>query len=81
MELNSKLVGIITEQLGISADRVKMDSHFWDDLGMDSLDAVELVMAMEEDYEIAIEDEEAEKWKTVRDVHEYMKEHSLLSMT
>jgi acyl carrier protein len=67
---------IITEQLGVSADQVTDEASFIDDLGADSLDQVELVMALEEEFEIEIPDEDAEKMATVRDAVEYLRTHA-----
>ena len=67
---------IIAEQLGVDADEVTMDSSFVDDLGADSLDIVELIMALEEDFDIEIPDEDAEKIASVGDVVEYIRAHS-----
>lgn len=66
---------IITEQLGVSAEQVTADASFIDDLGADSLDQVELVMALEEEFELEIPDEDAEKMTTVRDAIEYLRKH------
>ena len=66
---------IITEQLGVSADQVTAEASFIDDLGADSLDQVELVMALEEEFELEIPDEDAEKMTTVRDAVEYLRKH------
>jgi len=63
---------IICEQLGVSEDEVTPDASFIEDLGADSLDIVELVMALEEEYETEISDEDAEKIKTVQDVINYI---------
>lgn len=63
----------VAEQLGVEADEVTMESSFIDDLGADSLDIVELLMALEEEFDIEIPDEEAEKLTTVGDVVEYIK--------
>jgi acyl carrier protein len=63
---------IICEQLGVSADEVKPQASFIEDLGADSLDLVELVMALEEEYGMEISDEDAEKIRTVNDVLEYI---------
>ncbi len=60
------------EQLGVSADQVKPEAKFIDDLGADSLDTVELVMAFEEEFEIEVPDEEAEKLTSVGDVISYI---------
>ena len=67
---------IITEQLGVSAAQVTPEASFIDDLGADSLDTVELVMALEEEFEIEIPDEDAEKMTTVRDAVEYLRKHA-----
>lgn len=74
MALDDKLKKIIEEQLGVDGDRIKEEASFIDDLGADSLDIVELVMAMEEEYDIEIPDEAAEKLKTVGDVVSYLKD-------
>lgn len=63
----------IAEQLGIDAEEVTLESSFIDDLGADSLDIVELLMALEEEFDIEIPDEEAEKLVTVGDVVDYIK--------
>lgn len=71
-----KVKSIIAEQLGVEEDEIKMDSSFVDDLGADSLDIVELVMALEEEFDIEIPDEDAEKVSIVGDVVEYIKAHT-----
>ena len=63
---------IIAEQLGVKADEIKNDASFVDDLGADSLDTVELVMALEEEFETEIPDEEAEKITTVQHAINYV---------
>lgn len=63
-----KVTEIIVEQLGVSADQVKTESNLIEDLGADSLDAVELVMAVEEEFGIEVPDEEAEKLRSVGDI-------------
>jgi acyl carrier protein len=67
-----KVKEVIVEQLGVDPERVKPEASFIDDLGADSLDIVELVMAMEEEFGIEIPDEDAEKLKTVADVCNYL---------
>jgi acyl carrier protein len=64
--------GVIAEQLGLKADEIKNDASFVDDLGADSLDTVELVMALEEEFETEIPDEEAEKITTVQQAIDYI---------
>ncbi len=66
---------IIMEQLGVEADEVTQDASFIEDLGADSLDTVELVMAFEEEFDIEIPDEDAEKITTVRDATNYIMSH------
>lgn len=74
-ELFEKVKQVIVEQLGVNADEVTQDSSFTEDLGADSLDTVELVMALEETFELEIPDEDAEKLTTVRAVLDYVKKH------
>jgi len=74
-EIFEKVKNIIVEQLGVSETTVTMDSSFIDDLGADSLDIVELVMALEEEFDLEIPDADAEKVVTVSDVVEYIKEN------
>lgn len=72
MAIQGKVIKIIEEQLGVDPERVKPEASFIDDLGADSLDIVELVMAMEEEFDIEIPDEDAEKLRTVQDVLKYL---------
>ncbi|MEO8465242.1 MAG: acyl carrier protein [Gammaproteobacteria bacterium] len=65
--------GIIAEQLGLKADEIKNDASFVDDLGADSLDTVELVMALEEEFETEIPDDDAEKITTVQQAIDYIR--------
>ena len=74
--VEEKVKHIIVEQLGVDEDEVKGTSSFVDDLGADSLDVVELVMALEEEFGIEIGDEDAEKLTTVRHVVEYIAAHA-----
>ncbi|MTK14121.1 MAG: acyl carrier protein [Clostridiaceae bacterium] len=71
-----KIKNLISEQLGIDAEEVTMESSFVDDLGADSLDIVELIMALETEFDLEIPDEDAEKITTVSDVVEYIKAHT-----
>lgn len=66
VNVKDKVIAIVVDQLSLSASEVTLDSSFVDDLGADSLDTVELVLALEEEFDISIPDEEAEKITTVR---------------
>lgn len=70
-----KVKEIVAEQLGVDESEITEDSSFVDDLGADSLDTVELVMALEEEFGIEIPDEDAEKISTVKDAITYIEEH------
>lgn len=74
-EILEKVKGIIVEQLGVADTAVTMEASFIDDLGADSLDIVELIMALEEEFDTEIPDSDAEKIVTVGDVVDYIKEH------
>jgi acyl carrier protein len=74
-DVEAKVREIISEQLGVSADEVTPEASFVEDLGADSLDIVEMVMALEEEYGIDISDEDAEKIRTVKDVLSYIEAH------
>ncbi|HHU49561.1 MAG: acyl carrier protein [Caldicoprobacterales bacterium] len=71
-----KVRDIVAEQLGVEPSEITPESSFVDDLGADSLDIVELIMALEEEFNMEIPDEEAEKISKVGDVVEYIKSHS-----
>ncbi|MGI9305468.1 MAG: acyl carrier protein [Gammaproteobacteria bacterium] len=73
--IQERVKKIIVEQLGVSEDDVTDNASFVDDLGADSLDTVELVMALEEEFECEIPDEEAEKITTVQQAVDYVSEH------
>lgn len=75
-EIFEKIKNIIIEQLGTEQDNIKLEASFIDDLGADSLDIVELIMALEEEFDLEIPDEEAEKIVTVGDVVEYIKSNN-----
>ena len=70
--VEDQVKAIIAEQLGIKVDEIKQDASFVDDVGADSLDTVELVMALEEEFETEIPDEEAEKITTVQNAIDYV---------
>jgi acyl carrier protein len=74
-EIFEKVKTVIVEQLGIDEESVKMDSSFLDDLGADSLDIVEFIMALEEEFGLEIPDKDVEKIVTVKDVVEYISEN------
>lgn len=73
MEILDKVKQIVADQLGIDEDEVLPDASFIDDLGADSLDVVELIMAFEEEFDLEIPDEDAEKIILVKDAVEYLK--------
>ncbi len=75
-EISTRVRDLIVEQLGVNVDQVTPDASFIDDLGADSLDTVELVMAFEEEFGIDIPDEDAEKMASVNDAMKYLEEHS-----
>lgn len=72
MSIEQKVKDIIVEQLGVSAEEVKLESAFVEDLGADSLDLTELIMAMEEEFGMEIGDEDAQKMTAVKDVVSYI---------
>ena len=74
MSLEARVTDLIVEQLGVSKEEVVMQASFIDDLGADSLDIVELVMSLEESFDIEIADEDAEKIQTIGDAVAYLKE-------
>lgn len=76
MNIFEKVKNIIAEQLSIEPEGITTESSFVDDLGADSLDIVELIMALETEFDLEIPDEDAEKITTVGDVVEYIKNHS-----
>ena len=75
-EIEKRVKNIVSEQLGIKLEDIKNESKFVDDLGADSLDTVELVMALEYSFECEIPDEEAEKITTVKEAIEYIETNS-----
>lgn len=74
--IEDRVKKIVVEQLGVKDDEVKNESSFVDDLGADSLDTVELVMALEEEFDCEIKDEEAEKITTIQEAIDFVKAHS-----
>ena len=74
--VEQQVKAIVAEQLGVKQEQVTNDASFVDDLGADSLDTVELVMAFEEAFEIEIPDEDAEKFRTVQDAVTYIDQHA-----
>jgi acyl carrier protein len=73
--VEERVIDIVTEQLGVDRAQVKRETHFVNDLGADSLDTVELVMALEEEFETEIPDEDAEKITTVQQAIDYINGH------
>ena len=74
--IEKRVKEIVAEQLGVDEAQVTNEASFMDDLGADSLDTVELVMALEEEFDIEISDENAEKIQTVQDAVDYITEHA-----
>ncbi|MEZ4333506.1 MAG: acyl carrier protein [Myxococcota bacterium] len=72
--LESRVTDLIVEQLGVSKEEAVLNASFIDDLGADSLDIVELVMTLEETFDIEIPDDDAEKMQTIADAIDYLKE-------
>ena len=70
-----RVQGIVAERLGVDEDKVTMDAEFIGDLNADSLDLVEVIMAMEQEFDVEIKDEEAEKIRTVKDAVSFIEEH------
>ncbi|MBV9110183.1 MAG: acyl carrier protein [Gemmatimonadetes bacterium] len=78
-DIEAKVKDIIINELGVEPEKVTPDASFVEDLGADSLDTVELVMAFEEEFGMEIPDEEAEKLQTVRDAVNYIQQHAASS--
>ena len=76
MSVEERVKGLVAEQLGVGAEEIKNESSFIDDLGADSLDTVELVMALEEEFEIEISDEHAENILTVQSAIDFINKNS-----
>jgi acyl carrier protein len=74
MSLEERIAEIIVEQLGVSREEISPDASFVEDLGADSLDLVELVMAMEEEFDVEIPDDDAARIERIRDAVAYLKE-------
>ena len=75
-DIDTKVIEIVSEQMGVDKSEVTRETHFINDLNADSLDTVELVMEFEDEFELSIPDEEAEKIQTVGQAIDYIKEHS-----
>ena len=76
MSVEEKVIEIIVDQLGVDEKQVSHEASFIDDLGADSLDTVELVMALEEEFDVEIPDEDAENIGTVQNAIDYIKDHT-----
>ena len=74
-DIDTKVIEIVSEQMGVDKSEVTRETHFINDLNADSLDTVELVMEFEDEFELSIPDEEAEKIQTVGQAIDYIKEH------
>jgi acyl carrier protein len=75
-KLSERIRGLVAEQLGVDVSELSPDAYILDDLGADSLDVVEMVMAIEEEFDIEISDEDAEAIRTVGDVEAYVSQHA-----
>jgi acyl carrier protein len=75
-DIDQKVIEIVSEQMGVDKSEITRETHFINDLNADSLDTVELVMEFEDEFELSIPDEEAEKIQTVGQAIDYIKEHS-----
>ena len=75
MDIQKEVLALIAEQMNIKADSIQPTNNIIDDLKADSLDVVEIVMTLEEKFELSIPDEEAEKMKTIQDLIDYVKNH------
>jgi acyl carrier protein len=75
-DIDTKVIEIVSEQMGVDKSEVTRETHFINDLNADSLDTVELVMEFEDEFELSIPDEEAEKIQTVGQAIDYIKEHT-----
>jgi acyl carrier protein len=75
-DIEQKVIEIVSEQMGVDKSEITRETHFINDLNADSLDTVELVMEFEDEFELSIPDEEAEKIQTVGQAIDYIKEHS-----
>jgi acyl carrier protein len=75
-DIETKVIEIVSEQMGVDKSEITRETHFINDLNADSLDTVELVMEFEDEFELSIPDEEAEKIQTVGQAIDYIKEHS-----
>lgn len=73
MGVEERMAGLIVEQLGVAEEEVSSSASFFDDLGADSLDIVELVMSMEEEFDVEIADEDVEKMRTIGDALDYLR--------
>ena len=74
-ETDTKVIEIVSEQMGVDKSEITRETHFINDLNADSLDTVELVMEFEDEFELSIPDEEAEKIQTVGQAIDYIKQH------
>ena len=76
LTIEERVINIVVEQLGVSGEEVSLSSSFVDDLGADSLDTVELVMQLEEEFDTTISDDEAEEMNTIQDAVDFIKAHT-----
>jgi acyl carrier protein len=76
LSIEERVINIVVEQLGVNAEEVSLSSSFVDDLGADSLDTVELVMQLEEEFDTTISDDQAEEMSTIQDAVDFIKAHT-----
>jgi len=76
LSIEERVINIVVEQLGVSGEEVSLSSSFVDDLGADSLDTVELVMQLEEEFDTTISDDQAEEMSTIQDAVDFIKSHT-----
>jgi acyl carrier protein len=76
LTIEERVINIVVEQLGVSGEEISLNSSFVDDLGADSLDTVELVMQLEEEFDTTISDDQAEEMSTIQDAVDFIKAHT-----
>jgi acyl carrier protein len=75
-EIEKKVLEIVSDMTGVSAETITLETNPAEDLGADSLDAVEIVMTVEDEFDVSVPDEDAEKWKTVKDIVDWVEKNT-----